>query len=168
MKKVILALSLLLISAVSFAAPTASVEVGIGEQKGATVHSVEVKYDAFSLSLVRDSEARDEVGYTVDVPYTFNLLSVTGTVGDAVIDGSTHATYSVEPTISYTILPQLTVSGSYKYRNAFSSSVQDKDNVETVAIRYTFLKKFGVGIQAFNETGSDKTHGVIGLGSYSF
>lgn len=97
------------------------------------------KYD-FALSKAITASAR--VGY-----------------GVAFVPNGRSEFYTIEPGVAYAVTPALAVNASYRFRDAFASSVGNSNTV-FVGADYAVHKKDVVGFKLFRETGDHAGNGA--------
>jgi len=106
---------------------------------------------------------RADVGVTYTVPLGSVRGYVRGGTGVKFENGvSSHSYYSVEPGIGFRVTEKLSSRIGYRYRTAFSNSVNDETRTVRVSASYGLTKIDTVGVR-FDRQRGDSEQNIVGL-----
>lgn len=124
---------------------------GINLQAGREVApgvKVDIKQEFRNEENTQKTTNRLEVGGTYEQKIPFVKVGVRGAVGEKYVAGDNYEYWLVEPFVAVDVTNDVSVKGSWRYRNAFDSDKHDLTNTykATVAYKYTTNTSFDVSL----------------------
>jgi len=104
----------------------------------------------FSGNKARATDAigsRIEAGGTYTTPLGPINLSLRTAVGQRYSNNANNSYYSVQPSVAYRWNDSITITAGYRYRDSFSSTVEDKTDTVQVGASYALSKNNTIGVR---------------------
>lgn len=100
------------------------------------------------------------------VPYV--KVGVRGAVGEKYTSGDAYGYWLVEPFVSYDLTNDVSVKGSYRYRDAFDTEHKDQSDTFKVAVDYKYTTNTQFGVSLGKTTGDSEYTSLQAGVTYKF
>lgn len=112
--------------------------------------------------------ARIETGAQIEEKVPFVKVGVRGAIGEMYTSGDAFGYWLVEPFVAYDLTNDVTLKGSWRYRNAFDSDKHDATNTYKIAADYKYATNTIFSL-ALGKTTGDSEYTAVQLGAtYKF
>lgn len=111
---------------------------------------------------------RFEAGAQVEQKIPFVKVGARGAVGEKFTNGDSYAYWLVEPFVSYDLTSDVSVKGSYRYRDAFDADKNDQSNTYKVAVEYKYTTNTQFGVSVGKTTGDSEYTALQAAVTYKF
>lgn len=105
-----------------------------------------------------------------NMPITSNLIaSIRGSYGYSFVSSADDVDfYTVEPAVAYAITPQLSVNGSYRFRDSAFDSTVGRTDTAFVGVEYAIARVGTFGAKVFEEFNGTDGNGLQVTYNYGF
>ena len=111
---------------------------------------------------------RFEAGAQVEQKIPYVKVGVRSAVGEKFTNGDSYAYWLVEPFVSYDLTSDVSVKGSYRYRDAFDTGNNDQTNTYKVAVEYKYTTNTQFGVSVGKTTGDSEYTALQAAVTYKF
>lgn len=111
---------------------------------------------------------RFEGGASYEQKIPFVKVGVRGAIGEKYTSGDAFGYWLVEPFVAYDLSNDLSVKGSWRYRNAFDSDKHDATNTYKVGVDYKLTTQTAFNLALGKTTGDQEYTSVQGGVTYKF
>lgn len=129
---------------------------------------LDLKQEFRDTSNTQSISNRFETGATVEDKILGLKVGARGAIGEKFTNGDNYGYWLVEPFVSYDVTKDLSVKGSWRYRNAFDSDKHDQNNTYKISAAYNLSKEWTVDGSVGKSTGNTEYTQVGGGLTYKF
>lgn len=131
-----------------------------------------IKLDVKSEFRVEDNtdkiSNRFELGAQYEQKIPFVKVGARSAVGEKFTNGDNYAYWLVEPFVSYDLTSDVSVKGSYRYRDAFDTDHNDQSNTYKLAVEYKYTTNTQFGVSVGKTTGDSEYTALQAAVTYKF
>ena len=129
---------------------------------------LDVKQEARVEENTQKLSNRFETGATWEQKIPFVTVGVRGAVGEKFTEGDNFGYWSVEPSVAYAVTDDVSVKGSWRYRDSFDSDRTDQTNTYKVGVDYKYASNITLGASLGHTTGDSEYTALQGGVAYKF
>ena len=111
---------------------------------------------------------RFEGGAQFEEKIPFVKVGVRGAIGEKFTNGDSYAYWLIEPFVAYDVTSDVTLKGSWRYRDAFDTANNDKTNTYKIAADYKYATNTIFSLTLGKTTGDSEYTAVQGGVTYKF
>ena len=144
---------------------------GINLQVGREVMpgiKLDLKQEARVEENTKKLSNRFETGAQYEQKIPFVKVGVRGAIGEKYTSGDSYGYWLVEPFVSYDVTKDVTVKGSYRYRDAFDTVNNDQTDTYKVSADYKYATNTIFSLTLGKTTGDSEYTAVQGGVTYKF
>ena len=129
---------------------------------------VDIKQEARVEENTQKLSNRFELGGQYEQKIPFVKVGVRGAVGEKYTSGDAYEYWLVEPFVAYDVTSDVSVKGSWRYRNAFDSDKHDATNTYKVGVDYKYSTQTYFNVAVGKTTGDSEYTAFQGGVTYKF
>ena len=129
---------------------------------------LDVKQEARVEENTKKLSNRFETGAQYEQQIPFVKVGVRGAVGEKYTSGDSYAYWLVEPFVAYDVTKDVTVKGSWRYRDAFDTVNNDQTNTYKVDVSYKYTTNTAFNVAVGRTTGDSEYTALQAGVTYKF
>jgi hypothetical protein len=129
---------------------------------------LDIKQEARVEENTQKLSNRFEGGIAYEQKIPFVKVGVRGAIGEKYTSGDAFGYWLVEPSVAYDVTNDISVKGSWRYRNAFDSDKHDATNTYKVGVDYKYTTSTSFNLALGKTTGDQEYTAFQGGVTYKF
>ena len=129
---------------------------------------VDIKQEFREEENAQKPSNRFEGGASFEQKVPFVKVGVRGAIGEKYTSGDSFGYWLVEPFVAYDLTNEVSIKGSWRYRNAFDSDKHDATNTYKVGADYKYTTQTSFNLALGKTTGDQEYTSIQGGVTYKF